>query len=124
MRLSLRKAASVTSCGTAIRKSGSAPVPRHAGAGGMTNWRAVAHLGVGGGGWTESSNKGPHTHQSAQPRSWLALSHRQAGLRSLVHADASLLFIAVGERGYKDGKHLLPLFAEELGSGGVHGLGV
>ncbi len=26
---------------------------------GMTNWRAVAHLGLGGGGWTESSNQRP-----------------------------------------------------------------
>jgi len=28
------------------------------GQGGMTNLRAVAHLGMGGGGWTESSNEG------------------------------------------------------------------
>jgi hypothetical protein len=37
-----------------FRKSGSAAVPRHAGAGGMTKLRAVAHLGMSGGGWTES----------------------------------------------------------------------
>ncbi len=34
--------------------TGSAPVPRHAGAGGMTKLRAVANLGSSGGGWTES----------------------------------------------------------------------
>ena len=31
----------------------SATVPRHAGAGGMTKSRAVAYLGMNGGGWTE-----------------------------------------------------------------------
>src|ERR1700733_8748801 len=31
-----------------------APVLRHAGAGGMTKFRAVAHLGMGGGGWIDS----------------------------------------------------------------------
>jgi hypothetical protein len=36
------------------RKSASALVPRHAGAGGMTHLRAVAHLGMSGGEWTES----------------------------------------------------------------------
>ena len=32
----------------------------------------------------------------------------------LVHADASLLFIAVGQRGHEDGKHLLSAFTEQL----------
>ena len=39
---------------------------------GMTNWRAVAHLGLGGGGWTESSNQRPTLTQIApyyQPKS-------------------------------------------------------
>jgi hypothetical protein len=29
---------------------------------GMTNWRAVAHLGMGGGGWTDSTNQDLHTY--------------------------------------------------------------
>jgi hypothetical protein len=37
------------------RKSGYAPV-------GMTKWRVALHLGSGGGGWTESTNTGPHTY--------------------------------------------------------------
>jgi hypothetical protein len=29
---------------------------------GMTNWRAVAHLGMGGGGWTDSTNQDLQTY--------------------------------------------------------------
>ena len=36
---------------------GSASVPRQAGTGGMTNLKAVAHLGMGGDGWTESKGQ-------------------------------------------------------------------
>jgi len=51
-RAALRKAAYVALDGT-----GSAPVPRHAGAGGMTKLRAVANLGCRGGGWTVSKKR-------------------------------------------------------------------
>jgi hypothetical protein len=34
-----------------------APVPRQAGTGGMTNLRVAAHLGMGGGGWTEPAQQ-------------------------------------------------------------------
>src|ERR1700734_1642456 len=39
-------------------------VPRQAGAGGMTKWRAVAHLDIGGSGWTESSDEDPTLTQT------------------------------------------------------------
>jgi hypothetical protein len=41
----------------ALGGTGSAPVPRHAGAGGMTKLRALANLDSSGGGWTESKKK-------------------------------------------------------------------
>jgi hypothetical protein len=41
------------------RKPGYDSVPRQAGAGGMTKWSAVAHLGICGGGWTESAQQQP-----------------------------------------------------------------
>jgi hypothetical protein len=44
-------------------------LPRHAGAGGMTNLRVATHLGSGGGGWTESTNGCRHTHPGCQSRS-------------------------------------------------------
>ena len=31
----------------------------------MTKWRAVAHLGMGGGGWTESGNEGLYLNGSS-----------------------------------------------------------
>src|SRR5271156_6737361 len=58
------------------------------------------------------------------PVSELALdSLRQAGLRTLVHANASLLLIAIGQVSHEDLKHLLPLFAEQLVACGIEVLG-
>ena len=37
-------------------------VPLHYAPVGMTNWRAVAHLGTSGHGWTELTNEGPRTY--------------------------------------------------------------
>jgi hypothetical protein len=53
------------------RKFGSASVPRHAGTGGMTKLRAVAHLGMSGGGWTESKRaKLDKSDFQPSPRDW------------------------------------------------------
>jgi len=55
---------------------------------GMTNWRAAAHLGMGGGGWTESTKQELHTYPDRHVRSrskkliWtsMALSRPPGGL--------------------------------------------
>jgi hypothetical protein len=53
-------------------KSGAAPV-------GMTNLRTVAHLGMGGGGWTELSKDGPYTQPVPTLRS-RSVNDRRANL--------------------------------------------